>query len=335
MATSVAERSFFDAHAKANIAGKAAHVKHRVDLLRTRMKFDKKQKCYTLNSANNKGEITTPSYPLAGLVGHLKRTAMPHLDAPTTNPMEKSKIFRNIRFVSSTSVGKRIDREVKTAVAQKDTHVPSVSETRRPMRKAKDQKKNHHWTTAYIGDCAKLGLTLIASQIPVWDSQRRVGTEIDDLAMCPDGRLVCIERKSGYSSSATGPTHAGPPAVTLCNANLSVRTSFPSTEYALHQLQAASGAQMWNNLLGSDGSVATSGLDALRIVQSCVVYVTGRSATPWRDAEQMDARNPFQGQQLISKTKKNVVTPTKLKCTWAWTPAAIWDGAQILFPRKT
>jgi hypothetical protein len=315
-------------------AARVTRVKEFISKLQQQMTFDKKEQSYMLQAplqtkgGNKQEQQQSARTPLTGLVGHLKRVAMPDPEPiARPKPSGAARIFRNNRLLSSTSTGKRIDREVKASIMRNATSLRDS-----PLKKAK-AKTNHRWTTAYMTDCEKMNLTLIASQIPVWSAGKRVGTELDDLAMCPDGRLVCIERKSGYTAALSSESNRR-------YSNVSIHTTFPApmsvtlpnSEYALHQLQAASGAQLWNNLVTSMHTDATT-INELKISQSCVVYVTGRSASPWGDPNQTTAQNPFHGQRLFSKTnKRSMVAETKVKCSWAWTPSSVSQAARLLFP---
>ena len=62
------------------------------------------------------------------------------------------------------------------------------------------------WTVVYMADLHALGMRLVASQLPVAVPSKGLATEIDDLAVDAQGRLVAIERKTGYEDVAGRPS---------------------------------------------------------------------------------------------------------------------------------
>jgi hypothetical protein len=163
-------------------------------------------------------------------------------------------------------------------------------------------------TQAYIRDCKRLGIRLIASQVPVAMLGQRLATALDDIGIFPDGTLVLVERKSGYQSATQRPEHGEGRVIFVQTDPNDTRIAIQNHIFSYHQLQVALGAAMWNR---------TTRRQMPPILYSVVVYVDGRSNTPWKKGT---------GPDLLARRTE------KLECIWAWTPDDLISAADKLLP---
>lgn len=247
----------------------------------------------------------------SGLIPTLRASIMPWLPLYHRNHAVKAwnKKYSKKGSGSSRADGKRVDAEVfhvvECVLGQKVPElgfgfdlrdlpsggiVPGLwhAKTRAPLNPPlcpgcglKGRKYTHatpKWhthTLNYLRDVARLGITLVASQVVVADLANRVGTELDDLGVLPDGRMIVLERKAGYQSMS-----AKPPRTAITKSVELNTTPTPlllaNTEHTLHRLQGAVG-----------GALATKAWRRhapCLAMTSVVVYVSGNTNAPHKHA---------------------------------------------------
>ena len=162
------------------------------------------------------------------------------------------------------------------------------------------------WSKGYLQDCDRLGITLIASQVPVLLMAKKLATTIDDLGMLTDGTLVSIERKTGYENAPSAAPIGTPHSIIVMPGIGREDVQIPNTLHGYHQLQADIGRILW-----------THAYRGMPVVQSVVVYVSGHSNSPWKHTPGPTA--------LLMQT-------SPLNCAWVWTPQYISRAARAVIP---
>lgn len=224
----------------------------------------------------------------SGVTERLRACIMPFLPTPDAPPEEVGRAVAYGRSGSSAELGRRVDEEVRhiaTCCRAAGVEVEKAARAGAALPFARSagpsaacercgapapphvrgRPRYHKWTLAYLADLHRLGMRIVASQVPVAYPPNRVATEIDDLVVTREGRLAVVERKSGYENCVAAPRMQRVNTVLL--RGRTAEAELPNSVHSLHALQCSVSADML---------ALTAGVPR-RAVERWVVYVSGAS----------------------------------------------------------